>query len=145
MQCPQCQIAMEERERSYAKVDLCPRCHTCWMDGGELEGLRDNLWHDREGRPSELPSAGEDLQRSCPRCPEESLHSGRLWGMWIEFCNSCNGSFWPGNELRTLKRKLARGRLVKIREERRAKERNARNRERWWWVIFSFLRVLQRR
>ncbi len=35
--CPVCHMPMKEVPRFGVLLDVCPRCHGVWLDGGELE------------------------------------------------------------------------------------------------------------
>ena len=39
MQCPRCQLELEERDREGVVIDVCRSCRGVWLDRGELEKL----------------------------------------------------------------------------------------------------------
>lgn len=96
-------------------IDVCPRCGSVWLDGGELPKLTSKFVVD--ATPNELealdlltqPGVGrsvssdfwKETRHLCPRDGDSlSKHffAGDS-GIGIETCHTCNGFWLDGNEL----------------------------------------------
>ncbi len=91
-------------------VDVCPGCHGTWIDGGELDALREAfrpITGDERPTPAEIRAAAAKIEAAeaaakaegrCPKC------DGRLWharrsGIVVERCLGCEGMWFDAGEL----------------------------------------------
>ena len=59
LHCPQCDLAMERRERDGLVLDFCTKCHGVWFDHAEIAAIwRMNLAQAAERRGSRVGEAG---------------------------------------------------------------------------------------
>lgn len=113
--CPAC--ATEEMRVSALgaiEIDLCPKCHGAWFDGGELtaavEGPRvarllatarggvSRCWSCRtETSAAACPACGAG-QLACPECGRNGLVAIEEAGVEVDVCNPCGGFWFDGQE-----------------------------------------------
>lgn len=59
MNCPQCNIAMQEDTKAGVLIDRCPTCRGVWLDRGELDKILSRArevereWEEENRRPEQ--------------------------------------------------------------------------------------------
>lgn len=113
--CPRCRTELRELAfpGTQVMVDRCPGCQGIWLDGGELEQLKEALRGlvGKVDESGEAPVVGRralvliadaelavERCATCPKC-EAGLWSLRQDGHTIERCSACGGTWLDAGEL----------------------------------------------
>lgn len=108
MECPRCKTTLEQvYTRRGVMVDVCPKGHGVWLDGGEL------FFFVKKPREVEKLLAGgliggDAPPLPCPRCVDAAMDNGRLGvgGPLLDMCGKCRGLWFDRDELRQLNKAL---------------------------------------
>lgn len=115
LECPKCmgelrEIQIGDKKGEILNVDQCFACQGIWFDQGELRKmLQIKPFFSSEEGAKEF--AGEwrdvvfDLKSSrCPHCKKEMerLHNVRGGQIAVDHCQSCDGTWLDGGEIRFL-------------------------------------------
>ncbi len=106
MQCYKCHTKMKKKAVQGVLIDFCDVCEGIWLDGGELEQLKNNEGKSieelkAEGR-REIASEKKRLVTSmttCPRCQSQRLQEKIFDGVELDICSSCGGMYFDWGEL----------------------------------------------
>ncbi len=117
MKCYKCSSRMTRKALDGVLVDSCPTCEGIWLDGGELEMLKNGA---RKTTEEILLQARSEISREkrrlvtahemCPRCQQDKLHEKIVAGTALDTCASCGGLYFDWSELsKVLQRSETRG------------------------------------
>ena len=103
MNCPDCNVALDERKYRSLEVDHCPQCRGLWLDFDELDLLEDTANRDEilKGQREYARRSGE---RPCPHCGAAmDIFNYRAHNLPIDHCPNNHG-YWldKGEEDRVL-------------------------------------------
>jgi Zn-finger nucleic acid-binding protein len=109
MQCPSCVtelVRQDHTHNGFVRLDLCEKCHGCWIDHAELETMEAGVWADLDELGLNVADALSEL--ACPRCriqmtavtPEEQPK------LRVDRCPECCGIWLDNGELRQLQNVL---------------------------------------
>ena len=103
MNCPQCNIALDQRRYRGLEIDHCSECRGLWLDFAEMDLLEDTANRDEilKGTRDYARRAGD---RPCPHCGAKmDVFNYRAYNLPIEHCPDDHG-YWldKGEEERVL-------------------------------------------
>lgn len=129
MNCPDCNVALDERKLRGLEVDHCPECRGLWLDFDELDLLEDGANRDEilKGTREYARRSGE---RPCPHCGAAmDVFNYRAHNLPIDHCPNNHG-YWldKGEEERILD--LMRQRARDLRRSESAEQQWSRFMER---------------
>ena len=103
MNCPACNVALDERNYQGLEVDHCPQCKGLWLDFDELDLLEDTA-NRSDVSKGMLDYARRSGERPCPHCGAAmDIFNYRAHDLPIEHCPNDHG-YWldKGEEERVL-------------------------------------------
>ena len=93
MNCPKCEVALQEYEYKGIDVEKCTNCEGMWFDYQELDELEDVEFSIDELKGS-LIHRPEAVQIKCPHCGKTlKSFQYRLYDLHLEYCEDLHG-FW---------------------------------------------------
>ena len=103
MNCPQCNVALDQRKYRGLEVDHCSKCRGLWLDFEEMDLLEDTANKDEilKGTRDYARRPGD---RPCPHCGDKmDVFNYRAYNLPIEHCPNDHG-YWldKGEEERVL-------------------------------------------
>ena len=104
MNCPDCNVALDERKYRGIEIDHCPKCRGLWLDFDEMDLLEDTANRDDilKGMREYARRSGE---RPCPHCGAAfmDVFNYRAHNLPIDHCPNDHG-YWldKGEEDRVL-------------------------------------------
>ena len=103
MNCPRCDVALDEKKLKDIEVDHCPQCKGLWLDFHELDELEDHSMHDDDNKGM-VESARQESDISCPHCQEVmETFNYRAHNLPIDHCkNQCGYWLDEGEEKKVL-------------------------------------------
>ena len=93
MNCPDCNVALDERKYRGIEIDHCPQCRGLWLDFDEMDLLEDTANRDEilKGMREYARRSGE---RPCPHCGiAMDVFNYRAHNMPIDHCPNDHG-YW---------------------------------------------------
>ena len=103
MNCPRCDVALNEKSFKGIEIDHCPDCKGLWLDFHELDQLEDHAMDDDE-RKGMIEYARRESDISCPHCHEVmETFNYRAHDLPIDHCKNQHG-YWldEGEEKKVL-------------------------------------------
>lgn len=105
MICLRCHNEMKKQNAHGVLVDRCPSCKGIWLDKGELDRIV-----RQEGDPNDEivrqarkeKRAEKDILMfvgSCPKCYVPGMKKYKRFGITIDVCGGCGGTFFDKGEL----------------------------------------------
>ena len=103
MNCPRCDVALDEKKLKDIEVDHCPQCKGLWLDFHELDQLEDHSMDEDESKGT-IEYARRDSDISCPHCHESmETFNYRAHNLPIDHCkNQCGYWLDEGEEKKVL-------------------------------------------
>ncbi len=103
MNCPRCDVALDEKTVKGIEIDHCPECKGLWLDFHELDQLEDHAMDDDE-RKGMIEYARRESDISCPHCHEVmETFNYRAHNLPIDHCkNQCGYWLDEGEEKKVL-------------------------------------------
>ncbi len=103
MNCPRCDVALNEKFHMGIEVDHCPECKGLWLDFHEMDQLEDHAMDDDERKGMmEYSRRASDI--ACPKCHEVmETFNYRAYNLPIDHCKNQHG-YWldEGEEKKVL-------------------------------------------
>ena len=103
MNCPRCDVALNEQSHMGIEVDHCPECRGLWLDFHEMDQLEDHAMDDDERKGMmEYSRRASDI--ACPKCHEVmETFNYRAYNLPIDHCKNQHG-YWldEGEEKKVL-------------------------------------------
>ena len=93
MNCPDCNVALDERKHRGIEIDHCPQCRGLWLDFDEMDILEDTANRDEilKGQREYARRPGE---RPCPHCGAAmDMFNYRAHNLPIDHCPNNHG-YW---------------------------------------------------
>ena len=103
MNCPRCDVALDETKFKDIDVDHCPQCKGLWLDFHELDQLEDHSM-DEDSRKGMVEYSRRESDISCPHCNEPmETFNYRAHDLPIDHCKNEHG-YWldEGEEKKVL-------------------------------------------
>ena len=103
MNCPRCDVALDEKNHKGIEIDHCPQCKGLWLDFHEMDQLEDHAMEDDE-RKGMIEYARRESDISCPHCNEVmETFNYRAHDLPIDHCKNQHG-YWldAGEEKKVL-------------------------------------------
>jgi Zn-finger nucleic acid-binding protein len=103
LNCPRCDVALDEKKFKDIDVDHCPQCKGLWLDFHEIDTLEDHAM-DEDERKGIIEYARRDSDISCPHCNEPmETFNYRANDLPIDHCKNEHG-YWldEGEEKKVL-------------------------------------------
>lgn len=103
MNCPRCDVALDEKKLKDIDIDHCPQCKGLWLDFHELDQLEDHAMDDDESKGM-IEYARRESDISCPHCGEVmETFNYRAHDLPIDHCKNQHG-YWldEGEEKKVL-------------------------------------------
>ena len=103
MNCPRCDVALDEKKFKDIDIDHCPECKGLWLDFHELDQLEDHAM-DEDERKGMIEYARRESDISCPHCHEVmETFNYRAHNLPIDHCKNRHG-YWldEGEEKKVL-------------------------------------------
>ncbi len=103
MNCPRCDVGLDEKSFKGIEIDHCPQCKGLWLDFHELDQLEDHSMDDDE-RKGMIEYARRESEISCPHCHEVmETFNYRAHDLPIDHCKNQHG-YWldEGEEKKVL-------------------------------------------
>ena len=103
MNCPRCDVALNEKSFKGIEIDHCPDCKGLWLDFHELDQLEDHAM-DEDERKGMIEYARRESDISCPHCHEVmETFNYRAHDLPIDHCKNQHG-YWldEGEEKKVL-------------------------------------------
>ena len=103
MNCPRCDVALDEQRLKGIEIDHCPQCKGLWLDFHELDELEDHSMDDDQSKGM-IEYARRESDISCPHCHEVmETFNYRAHNLPIEHCkNQCGYWLDEGEEKKVL-------------------------------------------
>ena len=103
MNCPRCDVALDEKKLKDIEVDHCPQCKGLWLDFHELDELEDHSMDDDDNKGM-VEYARQESDISCPHCQEVmETFNYRAHNLPIDHCkNQCGYWLDEGEEKKVL-------------------------------------------
>ncbi|NQW22174.1 MAG: zf-TFIIB domain-containing protein [SAR202 cluster bacterium] len=93
MNCPRCDVALNEKSLKGIEIDHCPECKGLWLDFHEMDQLEDHSMDDDE-RKGLMEYARRESDISCPNCYEVmETFNYRANNLPIDHCKNQHG-YW---------------------------------------------------
>ena len=110
MNCPRCDVALEEQKFKDIDVDHCPQCKGLWLDFHEMDQLEDHSMND-DARKGMIEYARRESDISCPHCNEQmETFNYRANNLPIDHCKNEHGYWLDAGEekkvLETMKQRV---------------------------------------
>ena len=103
MNCPRCDVALNEKTFKGIEVDHCPECKGLWLDFHEMDQLEDHAM-DEDNRKGLMEYSRRESEISCPSCHEVmETFNYRAHNLPIDHCKNQHG-YWldEGEEKKVL-------------------------------------------
>ena len=103
MNCPRCDVALDEKTFKGIEIDHCPQCKGLWLDFHEMDQLEDHAMDD-DDRKGMIEYARRESDISCPHCSQVmETFNYRAHDLPIDHCNNQHG-YWldAGEEKKVL-------------------------------------------
>ena len=103
LNCPRCNVALNEKKFKDIDVDHCPQCKGLWLEFHELDQLEDHSM-DSDDTKGMLEYARRESDISCPHCNEVmEPFNYRAHNLPIDHCTNEHG-YWldEGEEKKVL-------------------------------------------
>ena len=103
MNCPRCNVALDEKKFKDIDIDHCPECKGLWLDFHEMDKLEDHAM-DEDERKGMIEYARRESDISCPHCNEVmETFNYRAHDLPIDHCKIEHG-YWldEGEEKKVL-------------------------------------------
>ena len=103
LNCPRCNVALNEKKFKDIDVDHCPQCKGLWLEFHELDQLEDHSM-DSDDTKGMLEYARRESDISCPHCDElMETFNYRAHNLPIDHCTNEHG-YWldEGEEKKVL-------------------------------------------
>ena len=103
MNCPRCDVALDEKKYKDIDVAHCPQCKGLWLDFHELNQLEDHSM-DEDNRKGMVEYSRRESDISCPHCNEPmETFNYRAHDLPIDPCKNEHG-YWldEGEEKKVL-------------------------------------------
>ena len=103
LNCPRCNVALNEKKFKDIDVDHCPQCKGLWLEFHELDQLEDHSM-DSDDSKGMLEYARRESDISCPHCDElMETFNYRAHNLPIDHCTNEHG-YWldEGEEKKVL-------------------------------------------
>ena len=103
LNCPRCNVALNEKKFKDIDVDHCPQCKGLWLEFHELDQLEDHSM-DSDDTKGMLEYARRESDISCPHCNEVmETFNYRAHNLPIDHCTNEHG-YWldEGEEKKVL-------------------------------------------
>ncbi len=103
MDCPRCNVALDEKKFKDIDIDHCPECKGLWLDFHEMDELEDHAM-DEDERKGMIEYARRESDISCPHCNEPmETFNYRAHDRPIDHCKNEHG-YWldEGEEKKVL-------------------------------------------
>ena len=103
LNCPRCNVALNEKKFKDIDVDHCPQCMGLWLEFHELDQLEDHSM-DSDDTKGMLEYARRESDISCPHCNEVmETFNYRAHNLPIDHCTNEHG-YWldEGEEKKVL-------------------------------------------
>ena len=103
MNCPRCDVALDEKKLKDIEIDHCPQCKGLWLDFHEMDQLEDDAM-DEDSRKGMMEYARRESDISCPHCHEVmETFNYRAHDLPIDHCKNQHG-YWldEGEEKKVL-------------------------------------------
>ena len=103
LNCPRCNVALNEKKFKDIDVDHCPQCKGLWLEFHELDQLEDHSM-DSDDTKGMLEYARRESDISCPHCGElMETFNYRAHNLPIDHCTNEHG-YWldEGEEKKVL-------------------------------------------
>ncbi len=103
MNCPRCDVALNEKSLKGIEIDHCPECKGLWLDFHEMDQLEDHSMDDDELKGM-MEYARRESDISCPHCNEVmETFNYRANDLPIDHCKNQHG-YWldEGEEKKVL-------------------------------------------
>ena len=129
MNCPRCDVALDERKFKGIDVDHCPDCKGLWLDFHELDQLEDTVMDDDRSKGM-MDYSRRDSDIHCPHCDGKmETFNYRAHNLPIDHCTDGHG-YWldKGEEDRVLE--IMRTRTQDLKRSTSAEEQWAQFMER---------------
>ena len=103
MNCPRCDVALDEKKLKDIEVDHCPQCKGLWLDFHELDQLEDHSMDDDDSKGM-VEYARRESDISCPHCHAVmETFNYRAHNLPIDHCkNQCGYWLDEGEEKKVL-------------------------------------------
>ena len=103
MNCPRCDVALDEAKLKGIEIDHCPQCKGLWLDFHELDELEDHAMDDDQSKGM-IEYARRESDISCPHCHEVmETFNYRAHDLPIDHCkNRCGYWLDEGEEKKVL-------------------------------------------
>ncbi len=103
MNCPRCDVALNEKSLKGIEIDHCPECRGLWLDFHELDQLEDHAM-DEDNSKGMIEYARRESDISCPHCNEVmETFNYRAHDLPIDHCkNQCGYWLDEGEEKKVL-------------------------------------------
>ncbi len=103
MNCPRCDVALDEAKLKGIEIDHCPQCKGLWLDFHELDELEDHAMDDDQSKGM-IEYARRESDISCPHCHEVmETFNYRAHDLPIDPCkNQCGYWLDEGEEKKVL-------------------------------------------
>jgi Zn-finger nucleic acid-binding protein len=113
MNCPQCNIPLNNIQYEYQELDACKKCGGMWFDKGELLDVIDSMLlknkvDDQSAEEAFKGSAGvrevHQNNRTCPKCHVgmRTFNYGYDSNVFLDKCSSCEGIWTDRGELKAV-------------------------------------------
>ena len=103
MNCPRCNVALNEKKFKNIDIDHCPDCKGLWLDFHEMDQLEDHSMDDDNAKGM-IECARRESDIPCPHCNEVmETFNGRAHELPIDHCKNEHG-YWldAGEEKKVL-------------------------------------------
>jgi Zn-finger nucleic acid-binding protein len=117
--CPKCDVALENKDITSLSVDICPTCEGIWFEKDELRQAKDITDSDLNWLDFEIWKNKDKFKtfESAIKCPECGLQAVALeygeTGVEIDYCLECKGVWLDNGEFIKIIEALTRELLTK--------------------------------
>jgi len=103
LNCPRCDVALDEKKLKDIEIDHCPQCKGLWLDFHELDQLEDHSMDDDDSKGM-IEYSRRESDISCPHCHEVmETFNYRAHDLPIDHCkNECGYWLDEGEEKKVL-------------------------------------------
>lgn len=102
MECPDCNITLDEPNTGAYQVATCERCSRVWISGEELARI---VSHETDfNNLADIKPLQENVSipaksRNCPVCEASKMKVKKINGVEMDVCKQCNGIYFQKDEL----------------------------------------------
>jgi len=103
LNCPRCDVALDEKSLKGIEIDHCPQCKGLWLDFHEMDQLEDHAMDDDDSKGM-IEYSRRESDISCPHCNEAmETFNYRAHDLPIDHCKNQHG-YWldEGEEKKVL-------------------------------------------